>query len=125
MSKKKNTLNDLEEFLKMQASALVTPAPLGDQPKEAPIISPKVPTRAANADISEQTLPAVRTESDLIEAIKKVSSGNKKAFYDLLIKVTESLPNRSKEDVLLINAALYLKGGQNWKDVVREYWKKS
>ena len=34
MSKKKNTLSDLEEFLKLQASSLVTPALLTDKGKK-------------------------------------------------------------------------------------------
>ncbi len=125
MSKKKNTLNDLEEFLKMQASALVTPTSLSDKPKEIPTSLQKAESRPSIPTATGAAPQAVATESDLIDAIKKLSSSNKKDFYDLLIKVTENLPNRSKEDILLINTALYLKGGLNWKEVVREYWKKS
>jgi hypothetical protein len=119
MSKKKNTLNDLEEFLKMQASALVTPAPISENRKE-PAPAPS-PIKAPQAEPS----PLTSEEPDLESALKKLSASDKNAFYDLLIRIGEELPNRSKEDTLLINTALYLKGGSDWKKVIKEYWKKS
>jgi hypothetical protein len=57
----------------------------------------------------------------LVEKIKAIAR-NKKEFYDLIITVTESLPDKSKEDTLLINTALYLKGGSSWKEAIKNYW---
>lgn len=119
MSKKKNTLNDLEEFLKMQASALVTPAPIAENKKEAGAVTPR-----ATAPAPDPARSTNKTD-DLESALKKLSASDKSAFYDLLIRIAEDLPNRSKEDTLLINTALYLKGGHDWKNAVKEYWKKS
>jgi hypothetical protein len=119
MSKKKNTLNDLEEFLKMQASALVTPAPLGDAPRETAPAPPRE-KQPAKPVIEERTS---LNESELLAGLQRLSLTDKKAFYDLVIRATENLANRSQEDNLLINTALYLKGGIHWKDTVRNYWK--
>jgi len=113
MSKKKNTLNDLEEFLKLQASSLVTPSSLTERVKEAPIISESKKGEAVITNVEEETL------------VKKVQrlAENKNEFYNFIIQVTEGLSNKSKEDTLLINTALYLKGGPDWKEVVSNYWK--
>ncbi len=121
MSKKKNTLTDLEEFLKMQASSLVTPPALTEKAKEVPA-APAPPTIPAAAPTP--ALRALSADAEVIEAMRHVASADKKKFYDLLIRITENLPNRTKEDVLLINTALYLKGGTNWKETVSDYWKK-
>ncbi len=122
MSKKKNTLNDLEEFLKMQASSLVTPPALTEKVKEAP--ATPVPAPTASAPIPSPIPQSLSHDAEVIEAMRHVASADKKKFYDLLIRITENLPNRTKEDVLLINTALYLKGGSNWKETVSDYWKK-
>lgn len=115
MSKKKNTLNDLEEFLKLQASALVTPEPLTEKTKETPV-QPKPEKKEASV------VKAEFTEADLIQKVRDLAS-NKNNYYDFIIKVTEGLSNKSKEDTLLINTALYLKGGSEWKEVVSDYYK--
>ncbi|MFZ5999544.1 MAG: hypothetical protein ACOYW3_03480 [Bacteroidota bacterium] len=123
MSKKKNTLNDLEEFLKMQASALVTPAPITQETKQEAPVAPVVVPREAKAKPATSEVSAVASETQLLDGLIKLSAQDKNAFYDLLIRATEKLPNRSKEDTLLINTALYLKGGFSWKETVRDYWK--
>jgi hypothetical protein len=112
MSKKKNTLNDLEEFLKLQASSLVTPSSLTEKVKKTSDESEVQKTEARKEE---------SVEKGLIEKIKQVAT-NKNAFYDLIIEATENLPNKSMEDTLLINTALYLKGGSHWKETVSEYW---
>jgi hypothetical protein len=123
MSKKKNTLNDLEEFLKMQASALVTPAALPEtvRSQPEPVKSAPEPKQVERPE----TRPTTLSEQELMQGLQQLSVKDKKAFYDLLIRAAENLPNRSKEDLLLINTALYLKGGTNWKEVVKDYWKNS
>jgi hypothetical protein len=112
MSKKKNTLNDLEEFLKLQASSLVTPTTLTEKTSDRPVRTEIESKQQTENNISGQELAA---------KVKELAR-DKKAFYDLIITVTESLPDKSKEDVLLINTALYLKGGSSWKNAIRNYW---
>lgn len=128
MSKKKSTLNDLEEFLKLQASSLVTPSPLEGKTKDIP--APKTPVSPAPENTVTPATPIVTpdipkepTQQDLIAAIHKLAAADKVAFYDFLLHTIENVPGKSTEDTLLINTALYLKGGPNWKDVVRDYWK--
>jgi hypothetical protein len=114
MSKKKNTLNDLEEFLKLQASSLVTPSSLTEKIKETPATPEPKKSVPVVANVQEE---------DLVKKVQRLAM-DKKEFYDFIIQVTEGLPNKTKEDTLLINTALYLKGGSNWKAVVADYWKK-
>jgi len=113
MSKKKNTLNDLEEFLKLQASSLVTPSSLTDKVKETP---------ATPEPKKNETIAARIDEEDLVKKVQGLAA-DKKEFYNFIIQVTEGLANKTKEDTLLINTALYLKGGSDWKAVVANYWK--
>lgn len=120
MSKKKNTLSDLEEFLKLQASSLVTPPSLTEKVKKEEAIPVIAPAR-----ITRETVPSGISEEDISTALQQLSGRDKKAFYNLIVRTTKNLPNYSSEDVLLINTALYLKGGSNWKETVREYWKKN
>ncbi len=117
MSKKKNTLNDLEEFLKLQASSLVTPSSLTEK---VPVKETTVPVEVTKAEpVKEKEL---LKEENLVEKVQALAA-DKNAFYTFIITVTEGLSNKTKEDTLLINTALYLKGGHNWKEVVADYWK--
>jgi hypothetical protein len=111
MSKKKNTLNDLEEFLKLQASTLVVPSSLAE----------KVETALKVEAETKISVEKELSEAELIEKVMTLAK-DKRAFYNLIISVTENLPNKSKEDTLLINTALYLKSGASWKDAIRNYW---
>lgn len=130
MSKRKNTLNDLEEFLKLQASTLVQPQPVEtytpiQQPKpaeqelsepvnEAAIIPPR--------SIQETTSVAPAQAVSLLNEMEKLAAGNRDSFYDHIIKAAESIPG--SQNVLLINTALYLKHGDNWKSGIEAYWRK-
>ena len=117
MSKKKNTLKDLNEFLKQQAATLVSPSKLTEEPatkitEEAEKISPT----------SEQLSPA-----QIVENLKSLSAQQgipfRQQFYDLIIQTIESQDQSLPEDKMLINTALYLKSGDRWKETIREYWK--
>ena len=120
MSKKKNTLSDLEEFLKIQASSLVTPSTLTEKIKKEEEVVP-----VAAPVMTKVSVPEALSEDDLAAALQQLSARDKKAFYNLIVKTTKNLPNYSSEDVLLINTALYLKGGSNWKETVRDFWKRN
>ena len=126
MSKRKNTLNDLEEFLKLQASTLVQPKPVEtikpaelfkpvETVKEEPIPSP---ASLQQASILFEPVKVI----NLLDEMEKLAIGNKDAFYDHIIKAAEAIPGSN--DVLLINTALYLKHGDNWKSGIEEYWRK-
>jgi hypothetical protein len=121
MSKKKNTLKDLDDFLKQQAASLVQPTPLSERVEEQEVHTPA------------STVSRIETEAELIstktilEDIKILSeqegSAFRSKFYDLIIESIESQPSSQPEDKMLINTALYLKSGNRWKDTIRAYWK--
>jgi hypothetical protein len=125
MSKKKNTLKDLDEFLKQQAATLVSPVQLSEKieasevvrESPAPIPSPAT-TTIAHEDVSASTLLR-----DLNTLAAKEGSSYRKKFYDLIIQSLENQNQSLPEDKMLINTALYLKSGDNWKDAIRNYWR--
>jgi len=123
MSKKNNTLNDLDEFLKQQAATLTPPAKLSDtlpekqtEKKETTITQD---TTRHDTDLSENKIL-----NDLIALSKKEGHTFTTTLCDLIIKSLDAQQQTSAEEKMLINTALYLKSGDNWKDVIREYWRK-
>ena len=119
MSKKKNTLKDLDDFLKQQAATLVAPTPLSDTLKDRVKESVKEdPVADDDIDVSV---------ASILENIKTLSEkdGNsfRKKFYDLIIQSLEAQKNSTAEDKMLINTALYLKNPEGWKETIRAYWK--
>jgi hypothetical protein len=115
MSKKKNTLNDLDEFLKQQASTLVAPTPLRQTIQES---STSENTTSIKHEVSEATI---------LNDLKALSAREGAAFRgklcDLIIHSIEGQSNSAPEDKMLINTALYLKNGTEWKEAIRQYWK--
>lgn len=112
MSKKKNTLKDLDEFLKQQAASLVTPAKLSD----------KVPTpeiQEPSSVVEKPAAPSVDVATTLRNMF--LNDETREQFYDLIIRAAEG--QTSPESTMLINTALYLKHGENWKEAIRQYWK--
>ncbi len=120
MSKKKNTLQDLDEFLKQQAAQLVSPEKLSHKTTEPEAV--KVPVEQPSAPTIEE-VSFEKILRDLNSLHKKVGSSFKNNLYDLIIQSLEDRPT-APEDKMLINTALYLKSGENWKDAIRDYWKK-
>jgi hypothetical protein len=122
MSKRKNTLNDLEEFLKLQASTLAPPQPV--EPEQAPE-PPKPAFDAPDMLPKEVNAPPIQASQpiNLLAEMKKLAGQNKNGFYDSIVETIESMPNRTANDLLLINTALYLKHGDNWKQGMEEYWR--
>lgn len=121
MSKKKNTLKDLDDFLKQQAATLVEPTSLRDKIENTPEPSPAV--------LSEKVTPSTEsvTYQSVVQALHELSvkegSAFRKKFYDIIIESLEKQGTTSPEDKMLINTALYLKGGDQWKEVIKNYWK--
>ena len=118
MSKKKNTLKDLDDFLRQQAATLVAPTPLSDTLKETVKEEKQATVTEIIGDVSvEGVLEDIKTLSE------KEGHSFRKKFYDLIIKSLESQKNSTAEDKMLINTALYLKSPENWKETIRSYWK--
>lgn len=118
MSKKKNTLKDLDEFLKQQAAILVAPPKLSEK-IEKPGASTSVSTAEASHDVSIEKIL-----NDLNALAEKEGDNFRKKLYDLIISSVEHQKESLPEDKMLINTALYLKSGDRWKEVIREYWRK-
>lgn len=112
MSKNKNPLKDLDFFLKQQAASFVNPTPLSERVQETKSTAEETPASPSSTSYSIE---------QLIDQLDALARKDKQALYDLLIKVAEK--QKDAGSVMLINTALYLKSGDNWKDVVRAYWK--
>lgn len=119
MSKKKNTLKDLDEFLKQQAATLVTPTQLGDTIPAAESDKKNIPVfEEAAGEVS-----VAKILNDLNTLAAKEGTSYRKKFYDLIIQSLEAQKNSLPEDKMLINTALYLKSGEKWKEAIQQYWK--
>lgn len=114
MSKKKNTLKDLDEFLKQQAATIVTPPKLSDKIE----VQETKKTLPPSGDITIETIIA-----DLEDLAEQKGEPFRKLLYEFIIKSAESRDKFLPEDTMLINTALYLKNGDQWKDAIRQYWR--
>ena len=125
MSKKKNTLRDLDDFLKQQDATLVQPASLSDQIEEKiqEPVKKVTDTKAAEPESVNEQIGSEKILHDLKAFELQEGSDFRKKFYDLIIKSIESQSQSLPEDKMLINTALYLKSGDSWKEVIRNYWK--
>jgi hypothetical protein len=119
MSKKKNTLKDLDDFLKQQAATLVAPTALSDTLKER--------VEKSAQDTSAGAIETEISASSILQDIRTLSEKEglafRKKFYDLIIQSLEAQKNPTAEDKMLINTALYLKSPEKWKESIRSYWK--
>jgi hypothetical protein len=111
MSKKKNTLQDLDNFLKQQAATLVTPDTL---------IKVEAQQKTQDSVPQKEIQPI---SEDITSAPSKEDSDFRNKLYDYIIRSLEAQKDSLPEDKMLINTALYLKSGGDWKKVIREYWK--
>jgi hypothetical protein len=117
MSKKKNTLKDLDEFLKQQATTFVAPARLAETPPETPVLQ-------ESPVMKEQSNPSFeKIARDLSELAATEGPKFREKFCQLILDTIGRQASTSPEDKMLINTALYLKNPANWKDVIRAYWK--
>ena len=119
MSKKKNTLKDLDDFLKQQAATLVAPTALSDTLKERVEESAQdTPPTELETEVSVTSIL-----QDIMALSEKEGNAFRKKFYDLIIQSLESQKNSTAEDKMLINTALYLRSPETWKESIRSYWK--
>jgi hypothetical protein len=120
MSKKKNTLKDLDEFLKLQAATLVAPTPLSEKVEE-PQVEEEKPV--VQKTIAAQEVSLEKILEDLEALSRKEGTSSRKKIYDLILHAANSGQQSLPEDKMLINTVLYLTNGTRWKDAVREYWR--
>jgi len=120
MSKKKNTLKDLDEFLKQQAATLVEPAQLSDQIEEP---KPEKKPAPAPIDVADKEISVESILQDLRHLSAQEGHAFRRKFYEMIIRSLESQPHSEPGDKMLINTALYLKSGDAWKEVIRNYWR--
>lgn len=122
MSKKKNTLKDLDEFLKQQAATLVEPTALREKIENNP-----EPVSSTGSAIVDKTIAKHVDPQEIINALQelraKEGSAFRMKFYDIIIQAIGNQESFTPEDKMLINTALYLKGGDQWKAVIKNYWK--
>ncbi|HYC87234.1 MAG TPA: hypothetical protein VEB86_18510 [Chryseosolibacter sp.] len=119
MSKKKNTLKDLDQFLKQQAATLVAPETLKE--KKDLMLTAVITEPAADPFTEDPSADKILAD---LQAIAKAEGEKFPAkFYDLIIKTLEVRTKVTPEDQMLINTALYLKSGPQWKEVIRSYWR--
>lgn len=116
MSKKKNTLQDLDDFLKQQAANLVTPETLSD-PVETTQVIEKNEVQAPKQDVEKSAVGEFQI------SLSKHDPTFRKKLYDFIIESLETQKNSLPEDKMLINTAIYLKSGNDWKNAIRQYWR--
>jgi hypothetical protein len=129
MSKRKNTLNDLEEFLKLQASTLAAPKPV-DVPREVASAIAKPVEEKHEVEVVEKVVEKIVEKivqvpappTDIQAELRKIANHDRSEFYNLLLRTFDTVPQA--KDALLINTILYLKHGDNWKAGIEQYWSK-
>jgi hypothetical protein len=129
MSKKKNTLKDLDEFLKQQAATLVSPQRLGGK---AAIPEPlPESTKEKNEEIrpvsTEPSSNKVVTRASVIKDLKQLTVLNGSELTEEICEVVlsslEQKTDFTPEEKMLINTALYIKHGSTWQEAIRAFWK--
>lgn len=119
MSKKKNTLKDLDEFLKQQASTLAAPVQLSAKIDQEEVVAP--PPAATSVRVTEISSETILHDLEVLAQKEGAAFHHK--FYDLIVRSLETRAPASAEDKMLINTALFLKNGDNWREAIRAYWR--
>ncbi|WP_276369123.1 hypothetical protein [Chryseolinea sp. H1M3-3] len=110
MSKKKNTLQDLNAFLKQQAATLVTPETFSA-------------TVETTSEVSSADTKNILVQNTFNDIGAKDDPAFRKKLYEFIIQSLEDQKNSLPEDKMLINTALYLQHGSDWKNAIRQYWR--
>lgn len=126
MSKRKNPLQHLDDFLKKEASSLVTPKSLGDTDKEK--------TEAPRESVVEEQQPSsVKpvevSKEHITELIRQLADKNNLSMRDQLLNLVQHIIENhtagDAKDKMLINTVLIIKNPENWREKVEEYWEKA
>jgi hypothetical protein len=120
MSKKKNTLKDLDEFLKQQAASLVSPSRLNEKSEASE--SKANETVGIKNDDSTKSVSKISILNDLNQLAQLKGDAFKTDFHDIILKVLETQNEFTAEDKMLVNTILYIKHGSDWKEAIRKFW---
>jgi len=140
MSKKKNTLKDLDEFLKQQAATLVPPTPLSEKietakpspieektvaevPKKTVVDEPPMTITPVVTQTTAKEISIDKILEDIETLAQKEGTTFRKKIYDLVLHAADTEDKSLPEDKMLINTVLYLTNGPRWKDAIRDYWR--
>ena len=126
MSKRKNPLQNLDDFLKQEATSLVTPKKLS-VPKAVPQeVAPttEIPAKPATAR------PSAPVSIELVsEMLQKLANKNnisvKQQLAELTKYILEENGLESSKEKMLLNTILYIQHGDTWREKVAEYWEKT
>ena len=121
MSKKKNTLKDLDEFLKQQAATLVSPSRIKEQ-QPVENREEEQSTSVVNVPV-EQSVSRSSIERALLTLQEQKGSDFKNELYTIVLHTLEKQREFSPEDKMLVNTLLYLKHGPSWKEAIRDFWR--
>lgn len=113
MSKKKNTLKDLDDFLKQQAASLVSPEKL-----------PSTPT-TRDQEVENTAGSIIEDTDSAAQFIKAMQNDNGRLSHicDAILGSYEHVRDLAPEEKMLVNTALYIKNPKNWKDAITTYWR--
>lgn len=111
MAKKKNTLKDLDAFLKQEAKSFVQP----DTVKKE--VQPEAPQSVTEKPVPQAT---AIDDNSVIEFLASKQSAQD--MYSIIQNAIEKSGRTSAENKMLINTLLYLKDKDNWKENIKTYW---
>ncbi len=151
-AKKKNTLKDLDAFLKQEASSLVSPekvekktveegtsasaeenessaASMVTEPSDRMGRKSETVQKPTKPDELEEELsetPIETTQEIIVKALLRLheETGDKfrEELYKLLKTTLEQLPESTAADKMMINTVLFLRHREDWEEVIRSYW---
>ncbi|MGK7390477.1 MAG: hypothetical protein ACNS60_09000 [Candidatus Cyclobacteriaceae bacterium M2_1C_046] len=123
MSKRKNPLQNLDDFLKQEASSFVTPKKLSEPEQE------KRPVLPPSASEEPKTKTATISKAYIAELIRQLADKNnlsvRNQMLELMQYMLENHAAGNAEDKMLINTILILKYPENWREKIEEYWEKA
>jgi hypothetical protein len=111
MSKKKNTLKDLDAFLKQEAKSFVQPNKVEPKSVEEPLAEVKTPQVSVSKELSND---------DIVNYLSKLSGSDD--FYNIIKSSLEKSDINSSESKMLLNTLVYLKDKDHWKENIKSYW---
>lgn len=112
MAKKKNTLKDLDAFLKQEAKSFVQPETVKKEVQQA------TPSSIAEQPVAPVAAPI--NDDSVIDFLAGKASPEE--VYNIVQNAIEKSGKSTAENKMLINTLLYLKDKNNWKENIKSYW---
>jgi len=123
-NKKKNPLKNIDDFLKQEASSLVTPEKVGSSEQSTSQDDAAKPEESTKPEAKEAI-----TQNSILEMLFELKNQQgedafTKKFYEIVLETAENLDDSNPKKNLLINTMLYMQGGDNWKQSIKTYWER-